>query len=311
MQLREYIEQFSQDERMPTRNRIEEGRQHLFDFEYPIFDEEYRNVFETHFIRTFYMREIGFETEGLFKFNLETWLLVNMPYYNKLFESELLTYDPLTNVNEKVTHNREKEQGQNDVATKEKTVDTDTSNKNVFSQTSSDTSHATSETDQTNHSKTDGSSDSTGSQTTDDFSRHLESDTPDSRLTITSNDGQGVIEYASKITEDNSNGKTDSTNHESSTQTTDATQNTSSETNATQTGEQDSTSTDTGTIDTKENDNQTLKRDITETEDYVQNRVGKIGTATYPQLVKEYREALLRIEKELFNEMNHLFMLVY
>src|SRR5213595_3196529 len=98
MELKDYIEQVTQDVAThSTRDRIEIGRPKLFDFDYPIFDPAYKNVFETHFIRNFYMREIGFETEGLFKFYLENWLSVNMPYFNKLFESELIAFDPLTN----------------------------------------------------------------------------------------------------------------------------------------------------------------------------------------------------------------------
>ena len=97
MQLKTYIEQASQTSTLSTRDKIEQGRTKLFDFEYPIFDETYKKVFETNFIRRFYMTEIGFETEGLFKFHLETWLLINMPYWNKMFESELLQFDPLTN----------------------------------------------------------------------------------------------------------------------------------------------------------------------------------------------------------------------
>src|SRR5690606_30755344 len=63
------------------------------------------------FIRHFYMREIGFETEGLFKFYLETWLLVHMPYYNQLFKSELIEYDPLSNSQVIVAHEQLKDRG--------------------------------------------------------------------------------------------------------------------------------------------------------------------------------------------------------
>src|SRR4051794_36040800 len=106
MELRNYIEMWAQNEDLPTREIIERGRSKLFDFEYPLFDPDYKKVFETHFIRKFYMREIGFETEGLFKFQLETWLIINMPYFNKLFESEMLQYDPLSNTKLDVTHKK-------------------------------------------------------------------------------------------------------------------------------------------------------------------------------------------------------------
>ena len=55
----------------------------------------------------------------------------------------------------------------------------------------------------------------------------------------------------------------------------------------------------------------TLSSDINEIEDYINHRVGKTGSVSYSQLVTEYRETLLRIEKQIFNEMNELFMLVY
>jgi hypothetical protein len=59
------------------------------------------------------MREIGFETEGLFKFNLETWMIINMPFFNKLFESESLTFDPLTNYKLDTTHNKKADRTSN------------------------------------------------------------------------------------------------------------------------------------------------------------------------------------------------------
>jgi hypothetical protein len=252
MQLREYIEQASQDnETMSIRDKIETGRSKLFDFDYPLFDVNYKKVFETHFIRKFYMREIGFETEGLFKFQLETWLLINMPYFNKLFESELITYDPLVNSHMETTH----------TTTKGK--------------------------DQTQTSNTKGTSSGTNSENMDNtvtdnrFNRHLDSQTPDSRLTITSNNGEGVIEYASGITEE-----TDSNNT-----------NTSGTTSGNTTG--------------SSNIDGTLSATINETEDYVQSRTGKVGVATYSKMLNEYRNSLLRVENKIFDEMQQLFMLVY
>src|SRR5699024_10011914 len=98
MQLRSYIERFSQfDEGLSLAEKIEIGRPKLFDFDYPIFDPSYKKTFETNFIRNFYFREIGFETEEMFKMRLETWLEINMPYWNEMFESQQIKYDPLTN----------------------------------------------------------------------------------------------------------------------------------------------------------------------------------------------------------------------
>ena len=39
----------------------------IFDFDFPIFDENYRGVLERKILLHFYTREIGFETVGLWK----------------------------------------------------------------------------------------------------------------------------------------------------------------------------------------------------------------------------------------------------
>lgn len=67
----------------------------IFDFDFPIFDESYRNVLERKILKHYYTREIGEETVGLWKLRLNTRLNEIMPYYNKLYKSELLDFNPL------------------------------------------------------------------------------------------------------------------------------------------------------------------------------------------------------------------------
>ena len=260
MPLRDYIEMWSQDNPdLSTRERIEIGRKKLFDFPYPIFDEKYRKEFETKFIRNFYMKEIGFETEELFKFRLENWLTINMPYFNNLYISERLEYDPLINSQMKNTHNKKNTKDQLDK--RNTSANADTSN------TTKDTGNMSME------------------NTEDNFERRLHSDTPDSRLRITTEDGQGVIEYASTINEDNQNNK------------------------ANQKGNTSSTSTSNGESNQQMTDS--YDSDIKENEDYIQERMGKIGVMTYPDMVQKWRKSFLRIDKQVFDEMKQLFMLVY
>ena len=76
-------------------NIIEKARSKVFDFNYPIFDEAYRSVLETKILKHFYTREIGAETVGLWKLWLNTRLNEIMPYYNQLYKSELLEFNPL------------------------------------------------------------------------------------------------------------------------------------------------------------------------------------------------------------------------
>lgn len=296
MQLRSYIESFSQyDSNLSMRDKIEIGRKKLFDFDYPLFDENYRKVFETHIIRKFYMREIGFETEGLFKFQLETWLSINMPYYNKLFESEMLKYDPLVNSEMKVTHNQKIEKSQADT----KTTDTDIDTKQRTLGTSK--SYGESETNQKN-SGTDSVS-SKDTTNTDDFERHVKSDTPDGRLALQTEEGKGVIEYASEIEENKINNNSIS-NKESDKK---------HDHNKAETIKADSIANTDSSTDgsSKLNSINNLNSNINEVEDFIQHRQGKIGETSYSDLVMKYRNSFIRIENMIHKELQQLFMLVY
>lgn len=80
----------------------------LFDFDYPIFDPNYKAVLEQKIINRYYFREIGFETVGQFKWFLKTKLNEIMPYYNDHYKANEVfkTYDPYKNKNVTTTDTR-------------------------------------------------------------------------------------------------------------------------------------------------------------------------------------------------------------
>lgn len=65
---------------------------------YPIYDEEHRERLNNLIRDHYWYREIGVETPGMFAFFLKRKLNEIMPYYNQLFESTELKFDPLLNV---------------------------------------------------------------------------------------------------------------------------------------------------------------------------------------------------------------------
>lgn len=77
---------------------IGKAREKIFDFDYPIFDENYRNTLENKILLHYYTQEIGQETYGLWKLRLQAKLNEIMPYYNQLYKSELLEFNPLVDV---------------------------------------------------------------------------------------------------------------------------------------------------------------------------------------------------------------------
>lgn len=72
--------------------------------DFPIFDEQYRAELCKKILRHYYTREICCETVGRWKLFLSDKMKIIMPYYNQLYQSELLKIQPLVSVDRSVTH---------------------------------------------------------------------------------------------------------------------------------------------------------------------------------------------------------------
>ena len=101
-ELRFICETYAGNEESQDYSKIDEvianSRSKIFDFDYPLFDENYRSVLETKIIKHYYTREIGFETVALWKHFLGVRMNEIMPKYNKLYEAEALDFDPFANM---------------------------------------------------------------------------------------------------------------------------------------------------------------------------------------------------------------------
>lgn len=76
----------------------------IFSFNFPIFDPDYKLPLEKKILRHYYTREISEETYGLWKLRLEDRMNVIMPYYNQLYQSALLTFNPFYDVDLTTEH---------------------------------------------------------------------------------------------------------------------------------------------------------------------------------------------------------------
>lgn len=72
--------------------------------DFPIFDERYRPELCKKILRHYYTREICCETVGRWKLFLSDKMKNIMPYYNQLYQSELLKIQPLVSVDKTVKH---------------------------------------------------------------------------------------------------------------------------------------------------------------------------------------------------------------
>ena len=166
-----------------VKNIIRLSRGKIFNFEYPIFDETYREVLETKILKHFYTREIGFETVGLWKLKLDTKMNEIMPYYNLLYSSTLFEFNPLYTKD----------------LTRKKDVTIDTADNLVGTQEvtgSVDSSSSTTSTDSSNV-----VSGENGTASSDTTNRDMYSDTPQGALTGVEN--ETYLTNARKITNGN------------------------------------------------------------------------------------------------------------
>lgn len=251
----------------------------VFDFSFPVFDENYRSVLETKILKHFYTREIGLETVGLWKLKLNTKLNEIMPYFNQLYKSQLYAFNPFYDVDLTRKHRID---GSG-------TKDTDTSN-------NTETEHRIT-VDENGSASSNGSGSSASESTnasvsvnTDAFSERY-SDTPQGALTDLKAD-----KYLTNATlrDDNKNANENNTGTDKTSTKSDVenTENKNTETN--------------GNNNTIVNGN--ISSTLTNTEDYLETVQGKNGGSSYSKLLMEYRETFINIDMMVLDELEDLFM---
>ncbi len=78
----------------------------IFTSKAPFFDENYRSVLCQKILKHYYLREICCETVGIWTLWMNTRLEEIMPYYNQLYESANIEFNPMHDVNLTREHKR-------------------------------------------------------------------------------------------------------------------------------------------------------------------------------------------------------------
>lgn len=318
----------------------------IFDFDFPIWDEEYRSVLCSKILKHYYTREIGFESVGLWKLKLDTKLNEIMPYYNERYKTVDMKFNPLNDVDytrtssgdESGTNKREtneselnernrqgnitKQDSGSDMLSKGGTIDLDKSGTVDVSNSGNEINAANGENTDRKTGTVGVVGNGTNTQTdTDKFS-----DTPQGGL-------QGVNDGTYLTTADVKNRNGTTSNSETTTYNTTDTSNGNSESERsfdsdekTTHNTKDRTSYDTtdtttyGRKNVEENSGNESERnnrlgnengEFSTTKDYVEHVVGKMGNRTYASVIKEYRDALINIDMEVIDELKDLFMLLW
>lgn len=139
---------------------------------YPLFDEAYRRDLNTKIKSHFWYNEIGHETIDIFLFQLRVKMNEIMPYYNQMYEAELIKRDPFLTMRVKST-NRNSGSAKSTTSSMEhgtSSSSTDAKSRAVQSDTpqvmlSGNGDYATGAADSTSLTGVKSESDGTGSQT--------------------------------------------------------------------------------------------------------------------------------------------------
>lgn len=286
----------------------------IFDFDYPIFDIDYKIPLEKKIIRHFYLREIGFETLGIWKLKLNDKLNEIMPYFNQLYESELLKFNPLIDVDVKTTSNTA-DTGSTDFSQTDtkNTSDTETK-KDVFSSTEHSAFDSSKSGSTSGQSSSDSTNDgtvtdtSTSSKTYDDNDDY--SDTPQgtvgnlNNLTYLTN-ARHKHGDSSDTTSSKGTSKSTLSNKATSKDTTSNTEQSTNDKTFNSTDSVDSSRKGSASSDVSSN------TATSNTQDFVENIIGKRGGQTYSAMLNEFRQTFLNIDKMILDELSDLFMTIY
>lgn len=283
-------------------NKIEEiitaSRGNIFDFDYPIFDADYKLILEKKILRHFYTREICEETVGLWKLRLCDKMNVIMPYYNQLYNSALLQFDPFADVD--YTRTGERSGTTSDVSIGSVNSDearSKTADDLRVRETKTSTERAeTGESAQANVSV----SNSSGTDTTSAEGWSLYSDTPQG--TVSNLDNNAYLTNATKTTNENTAGQNRTEN---------SSDNTTSSLSNSLTATDDTTGSETGQKNENENKNRTetntKSTDKNDFSDYTERIFGKRNNKSYSQLLDEFRKTFLNIDAMILKDLEPLF----
>jgi hypothetical protein len=262
----------------------------LFDFDYQFDDLSFKAQLEQTIIDYYYDHEIGFETPDMFKRRFKARWNRIISYYNQLYNTTLLEYNPLVNY--------KLEEVLDQLAATSTTQTTDMANTNTGTNTVHGSTviaqdvigNNTRNNTQTNNlTETTNGTNSTNVNSTD-------SDYPQQPIAGGS--------YASGAKVENSDGTTSSTTTNTGTVKNDLTEALDTRTDNTTTVDNTTTldlaATNTGTVA----NNGTINTDYTKT-------IEGITGITYPELIEKHRSVLLRISDRIIEEMKPCFILVY
>lgn len=270
----------------------------IFTTKVSFFDEEYRRVLCQKILKHYYLREIGCETVGVWTLWMNTRLEEIMPYYNQLYKSALIDFNPLHDTDLTRSHKLNVEGSKEENGTRNDVSKEDTKG-NETSETTT-TGNATRNLKGSRNTDVTSNETKTTSTSTDSTKRDLYSDTPQGAITGLEN--ENYLTNARKVTDSASEKGSEQTNGTEKTVVNYG----EDETNKTGTSSKTTTNT-TGTTNETLDSTTSNKGTSNTTEDYIETVIGKQSGMTFSKMLIEFRETFLNIDLQVINEFSDLF----
>lgn len=285
------------------------------------FDETYRNILCKKILKHYYLREIGAEVVGIWKLWMNTKLEEIMPYYNQLYASALLEFNPFYDTDYTKEHSGTSDGTKNvDGAT---STDGETNTQNDKSGSSSVTGNnsVTSSGDKsTDSAYTDEGTVGDARDITDNSSYHSTgnksdrySDTPQGSIIVSEVEGNAYLTNVRLIDEG-----ADGWNHDETYDNNLQTKNLMGTNTGVESYNDDSSSTknennvyeDNESVSSNSSVNSTnsVSEYTTNMDNYLEHIVGKMSAIPYSDLLQKYRETFLNIDMMVIEEFDELFL---
>jgi hypothetical protein len=256
--------------------------------DYPIFDEAYRETLNQKIINHFRYCELGSETPGRFKHYLNSMMDEIMPYYNKLYRTELLEFNPLYNVDYTET-SKKTTAGESDTTTER---NANTTNDNTQTRNLTDLLNADGTRNNTQTINT-----SVDNENTENLFM-VKSDTPGGLISV------GDIKtstWASEAKQEENTRGDITLNTGTVADDEDTTMDETRTATGTLIDDGSGTLAETGAVGTV----------INNVDDYIKTVQGNIGGKNFSEMIQDFRSTILNIDMKIIKDLKILFMGVY
>lgn len=297
---------------------------------YPIFDEAYRETLNAKILKHYYTREICAETVGLWRLWLNNRMNEIMPYYNQLYKSTLLEFNPFYDTDLSTEHTRDEDGENTNTSENNEERNAIRSNESDFERNGEENvdgennKSSMSSTENIKENSVEGSnSNSTSTKTNGKSNRITDkqhsdkySDTPQGGLTGIENDtyltnvrliGEGENDTENNEQTGSASGSTSYSESGSNKENADSVSNEVGKENVKRTNSEGGRNSEIENNKSSYSGSRNDTNKFNTTEAYLERVHGKRGSVSYSKLLQEYRDTFINIDKMVIEELADLF----